>query len=93
MDHFPRPLVVRSPLAAAMPIGRHALGRLAILACRKTGVDDAREMLNWFVNNDDKYILVVNDETLVDWIRLKDRAGSPTDAIADLYRSLREGVQ
>jgi hypothetical protein len=69
------------------------MGRLAILACRKTGVDDAREMLNWFVNNDDKYILAVNDETLVDWIRLKGRAGSPTDAIADLYRSLREGVQ
>jgi hypothetical protein len=69
------------------------MGRLAILACRKTSVDDAREMLNWFVNNDDKYVLVVNDETLIDWILLKDRGGSPTDAIADLYRSLQEGVQ
>ena len=69
------------------------MGRLAILACRKATVDDARELLNWFVTNDDKYILVVNDETLVDWIRLKDQGGSPTDAIADLYRSLQEGVQ
>jgi hypothetical protein len=69
------------------------MGRLAVLACRKTTVDDARELLNWFVTNDDKYILVVNDETLLDWVRLKDRGGSPTDAIADLYRSLQEGVQ
>lgn len=73
-------------------LGR-VMGRLAILACRKTTVDDARELLNWFVNNDDKYILVVNDETLIDWIRLKDRGGAPRDAIADLYRSLQEGVQ
>jgi hypothetical protein len=73
-------------------LGR-VMGRLAILACRRTTVDDARQLLNWFVTNDDKYILVVNDETLIDWIRLKDRGGSPTDAIADLYRSLQEGVQ
>ena len=45
------------------------------------------------VNNDDKYVLVVNDETLIDWVRLKDRGEDPTDAIADLYRSLREGAQ
>jgi hypothetical protein len=69
------------------------MGRLAVLACRKTTVDDARELLNWFVTNDDKYILVVNDETLIDWIRLKDGGGSPTDAIADLYRSFQEAVQ
>lgn len=69
------------------------MGRLAILACRKTTADDTREILNWFVNNDEKYMLVVNDEALVDWVRLKDRGEDPTDAIADLYRSLREGVQ
>lgn len=33
-----------------------------LLACRKTTADAAREILNWFVNNDDKYIFVVNDE-------------------------------
>lgn len=69
------------------------MGRLGVLACRRTTPDDLREILTWFVNNDDKYILVVNDETLFDWIRLKDRGGDPTAAIADLYRSLREGVQ
>jgi len=69
------------------------MGRLGILACRKTTPDDLREILTYFVNNDDKYILVLNDETLFDWIRLKDRGGDPTAAIADLYRSLREGVQ
>ena len=68
------------------------MGRLGILACRKTTADEVRDMLNWFVSNDHKYILVVNDESLVDWIRMKDRGGNPTDAIADLYRSLREGV-
>jgi hypothetical protein len=69
------------------------MGRLAILGCRKTRGDDVWEMLNWFVNNDEKYVLVVNDENLIDWIRLKDRGEDPTDAIADLYRSLREGAQ
>jgi hypothetical protein len=69
------------------------MGRLGILACRKTTPDDVREILNWFVNNDDKYILVVNDEALIDWIKLKDRGENPTDAIADLHRSLREGCQ
>lgn len=28
------------------------MGRLAVLACRKTTVDDARELLNWFVTNE-----------------------------------------
>jgi len=69
------------------------MGRIAVLACRKNSGDDVWQMLNWFVNNDEKYILVVNDENLVDWIRLKDRGEDPTDAIADLYRSLREGAQ
>lgn len=70
-----------------------SMGRLAILACRKTTVDDVRELLNWFVTSDDKYILVLNDEALTDWIRLKGSGGDPTAALADLYRSLREGVQ
>jgi hypothetical protein len=69
------------------------MGRLAILACRRTTADDVREMLNWFVNNDEKYLLVVDDQTLADWIRLKDRGEDPSDAIGDLYRTLREGVQ
>ena len=69
------------------------MGRVAILACRKNSGDDVWEMLNWFVNNDEKYILVANDENLIDWIRLKDRGEDPADAIADLYRSLREGAQ
>jgi hypothetical protein len=69
------------------------MGRVAILACRKNSGDDVWEMLNWFVNNDEKYVLVVNDENLIDWIGLKDRGEDPTDAIADLYRSLREGAQ
>ena len=69
------------------------LGYLGILACRRTTPDKVREILNWFVNNDEKYILVVNDEALIDWIRLKDRGEDPTNAIADLYRSLREGSQ
>jgi len=69
------------------------MGRLGILASRKSTPDDLREILTWFVNNDEKYILVVNDETLTDWIRLKDRGGDATAAIADVYRSLREGVQ
>ena len=69
------------------------MGYLGILACRKGTADDVLEMLNWFVHNDDKYILVVNDDSLIDWIRLKDRGEDPTDAIADFYRSLREGSQ
>ena len=69
------------------------MGTLAILACRKNSGTDVLELLNWFVNNDEKYILVVNDEALIDWIRLKDRGEDPTNAIADLYRSLREGSQ
>ncbi|HXI39241.1 MAG TPA: hypothetical protein VNH83_04650 [Bryobacteraceae bacterium] len=69
------------------------MGRVAILACRKNSGDDVWKMLNWFVNNDEKYLLIVNDENLIDWIRLKDRGEDPTDAIADLYRSLREGAQ
>jgi hypothetical protein len=69
------------------------MGRVAVLVCRKTAGEDVWEMLNWFVNNDEKWVLVVNDENLVDWIRLKDRGEDPTDAIADLYRSLREGAQ
>jgi hypothetical protein len=73
-------------------IGRK-MGRLGILACRKTTPDDVREMLNWFVNNDDKYVLVVNDDSLIDWIKLKDRGENPTSAIADVYRSLRESSQ
>jgi hypothetical protein len=69
------------------------MGRVAILACRKNSGDDVLAMLNWFVTNDEKYVLVVNDENLIDWIRLKDRGEDPSDAIADLYRSLREGAQ
>jgi hypothetical protein len=69
------------------------MGYLAVLACRKNSGDDVWAMLNWFVNNDEKYLLVVNDEKLVDWIRLKNRGEDPTDAIADLYRTLREGAQ
>jgi hypothetical protein len=69
------------------------MGRLAVLACRKNNGEDVSAMLNWFVNNDEKYVLVVNDEYLIDWIRLKDRGEDPTDAIADVYRSLREGAQ
>ena len=55
--------------------------------------DLIRKILNWFVNNDDKYILIVNDDSLVDWIRLKDGGENPTDAIADVYRTLRESSQ
>jgi len=69
------------------------MGYLAVLACRKNSGGDVLEMLNWFVNNDEKYVIVVNDQNLTDWIRLKDRGEDPTDAIADLYRSLREGAQ
>jgi hypothetical protein len=69
-----------------------SMGRLGILACRKTSADGVRDMLNWSITNDHKYILVVNDESLVDWICLKDRGGDPADAIAELYRSLRENV-
>jgi hypothetical protein len=69
------------------------MGYLAIVACRRERGNDVWEILNWFVNNDDKHVIVVNDEILVDWIRLKDRGEDPTDAIADLYRWLREGAQ
>lgn len=69
------------------------MGRVAILVCRKTKGEDVWDMLNWFVNNDDKWVLVVNDQNLLDWIRIKDRGEDPTNAIADLYRSLREGAQ
>ena len=69
------------------------MGYLGILACRKTAGGDEERILNWFVGNDEKYVLVVNDETLIDWIRLKDRGGDVTAAIADVYRSLREGAQ
>lgn len=69
------------------------MGYLGILACRKTASGDEERILNWFVGNDEKYVLVVNDETLTDWIRLKDRGGDLTAAIANLYRSLREGAQ
>jgi hypothetical protein len=40
-----------------------------------------RTILNWFVGDDEKYVLVVNDRTLIDWIRLKDRGGDVTAAI------------
>jgi len=69
------------------------MGHLAILACRKNSGNDVSEMLNVLVTNDEKYVLVVNDDNLIDWIRLKDSGEDPTDAVADLYRSLREGVQ
>lgn len=69
------------------------MGYLGILACRKTASGDEERILNWFVGNDEKYVLVVNDETLTDWIRLKDRGGDVTAAIASVYRSLREGAQ
>jgi hypothetical protein len=69
------------------------MGRVGILASRKNCGDDVWKMLNLLVNNEEKYVLVVNDENLIDWIRLKDRGENPTDAIADLYRSLREGAQ
>ena len=69
------------------------MGYLAVLGCRKNTGSDVWEMLNWFVNNDEKYVLVVNDENLIDWIRLKDRGEDPTNAIAYLYRTLREGAQ
>ena len=69
------------------------MGHLGILACRKTTVDGVRKILNWFVNNDDKYVLVVNDDILIEWIKLKDRREDPTAAIADVYRSLRESSQ
>jgi len=73
-------------------IGKH-MGRLAILACRKHSGNDVREMLNYIVTNDEKFVLVVNDENLLDWIRMKDRGEDPTDAIARLYLSLEKGVQ
>ena len=73
-------------------LGRR-MGYLGILACRKTSGGDEERILNWFVGNDEKHVLVVNDRTLIDWIRLKDRGGDVTAAIADLYRSLREGAQ
>jgi hypothetical protein len=73
-------------------LGKH-MGQLGILACRENCGESLWKMLNWFVTNDDKYLLVVNDQNLVDWIRLKDRGEDPTDAIADLYRSLREAAQ
>ena len=69
------------------------MGYLAIVACRKNSREDVREFLNWLVTNDEKYVLIVNDENLTDWIRLKDCGEDPTDAIADLYRWLREGAQ
>jgi hypothetical protein len=69
------------------------MGQLGVLASRNTSADEIRELLNAFVYNDDKYVLVVNDAALIDWIRLKDRGEDPTDAIADLYRSLRERSQ
>jgi len=73
-------------------LGKH-MGRLGILACRKNSGADVGETLNSFVNNDEKYILIVNDENLTDWIRLKDRGEDPSDAISDVYRSLRERAQ
>ena len=73
-------------------LGKH-MGRVGILASRKHHGEDVLKMLNVFVNNEEKYVLVVNDQNLIDWIRLKDRGEDPTDAIADLYRSLREGAQ
>jgi len=69
------------------------MGTLAILACRKNSGTDVLELLNWFVNNDEKYVLVLNDRDLIDWIRLKDTGEDPAEAIADVYRSLREGAQ
>jgi hypothetical protein len=69
------------------------IGRLGILTCRKTTPEEMRDILNWLVINDSKYILVVNDESLIDWIKLKDRSENPTDAIAALHRSLRERAQ
>ena len=69
------------------------MGTLAILACRKNTGTDILKLLNWFIINDDKHVLIVNDQDLTDWVRLKDRGEDPTDAIADVYRSLREGAQ
>ena len=77
---------------AACYLGKK-LGTLGILACRKTTTDAVREFLNYFVNNDEKYVLIVNDNMLTDWIRLKDQGEDPTAAIADLYRSFREESQ
>jgi len=32
------------------------MGTLATLACRKNSGNDVLELLNWFVNNDEKYV-------------------------------------
>jgi hypothetical protein len=32
------------------------MSRVAILVCRKTASEDVWEVLNWFVNNDEKWI-------------------------------------
>ncbi len=69
------------------------MGRFAILATRDTSIDQVRPWLNWFANNDDKYILVVSDRDLIAWIELKETGGDPGSALYDCYRSLRESVQ
>jgi len=69
------------------------MGYFGIVVSRMTTADEMREILNWFVINDSKYILIVNDQSLMDWIGLKDRGEDPTDAITDLHRSLRERAQ
>jgi hypothetical protein len=69
------------------------MGYFGILVSRKTTADEMRAILNWFVISDGKYILVVNDQSLIDWIMLKDHGEDPTNAIGDLHRSLRERAQ
>jgi hypothetical protein len=69
------------------------MGYFGILVSRNTTADEVREILNWFVINDNKYVLVVNDQSLIAWIRLKDRDEDPTGALADIHRSLRERAQ
>jgi len=69
------------------------MGRLGILTCRRTSANDVLKKLNTFVNDGRKHILVVNDEILKGWIQMKIEGKDPTDAVADLHRSLREAVE
>lgn len=69
------------------------MGRFGIMVTRKSTIDDLRDHLNWFENNDDKCILVFNDDALKDWITMKARERDPTEAVVDLHRALAEASQ
>ena len=61
-----------------------ALGRLVVIISRKGGNESARTAQLRRLRNDDRMILVVSDEQLLEMIQRKEAGGIPEDLLEDL---------